>query len=70
MPLYALGINSLLILDPVVSLCSQQFLEAFSVKAHFIVFGMCISYASYSPIMQAGVCIDSQQLMALYNRII
>lgn len=50
--------------------CSQQFLEAFSVKAHFIVLGMCISYTSYSPIMQAEVCIDSQQLVALYNRII
>lgn len=70
MVLYALSIIPLLIPNPVVSLCSQHFLEAFSVKAHFIVFGMCISYASYSPIMQAEVCIDSQQLVALYNRII
>lgn len=70
MALYAYGIIPLLILDPVVSLCSQQFLEAFSAQAHFIVFGMCISYTSCSPIMQTEMCIDSQQLVALYNRII
>lgn len=70
MALHMLTFIPLLILDPLVSLCSQHFLEAFSVKAHFIVFGMCISYGFYIPIMQAEVCIDSQLLVALYNRII
>lgn len=33
-------------------------------------FGMCISHASYGPIMPAEVRIDSQQLVAPHNRII
>lgn len=69
MALYALSVIPLLISDPIVSL-SQMFLEAFAVKAHFLVFDMCISYASYGPIMLAEVRIDSQQLVALFNRII
>lgn len=57
--LLALSVVTLLILDPVVPRCSQEFLQAFSVKAHFIEFGMCISYVFHIHIMQAEVCIDS-----------
>lgn len=55
----ALRVLPLLTLLPPAPLCSLMLLEAFSVKAHYIVFGMCISYASCSPIMQVEVRIDS-----------
>ena len=65
MALHVLSIIPFVILDPVGSLCSQQFLEAYPVEAHFVVFGMCISYVLYIPIMQDEVCRDSQQLLVL-----
>lgn len=60
----------LLIHDPLDSLCSQQFLEAFPVEALAIVFCMCISYMVYIPIMQDEVCTDSQPFMAFTTELI